>query len=35
MSGAVAPQFGAWILLLPIAMLLALTVFDRNASETV
>jgi len=35
MSGAGAPQFGAWILLLPIAMLLALTVFDRNASETV
>ncbi len=30
MSGAEAPHFGAWILGLPIAMLLALTVFDRD-----
>jgi uncharacterized membrane protein YoaK (UPF0700 family) len=35
LSGAGASQLGAWILLLPIALLLALTLFDRNASEAV
>jgi uncharacterized membrane protein YoaK (UPF0700 family) len=35
LSGAGSGRFGAWILLLPIAMLFALTMFDRNASETV
>jgi uncharacterized membrane protein YoaK (UPF0700 family) len=35
LSGAGTGQFGAWILALPIAILLALTMFDRNAGETV
>jgi uncharacterized membrane protein YoaK (UPF0700 family) len=33
LSGAGTPQFGAWILLLPIAMLSALTLLDRRASQ--
>ncbi len=35
LSGAATPHFGAWTLLLPIAMLSALAVLDGNANETV
>ena len=35
LSGAATPQFGAWVLLLPIVMLTALAALDGNAGETV